>query len=706
MRIKSVTLNNFRLYHGENTIYFDQDDEQKNMFIISGQNGFGKTTFLQSLLWCMYGKIITEIDDVIKREVSARGGYNTLINSNLNNTCQQYLNTLPLTKVNSIKKNGYNIGDEEIERNALYFVSIDFCDVFIPSIPCRSLVITRSYDALFGKENLEILIDGKANELSSEIGNDVFINDFVLNKDIARFFFFDSEKIVSLAESNTLEEKRRLNSAYNEVLGLKKYEDLKKNLENLRIRYRKKSSDIESRNKLNFLFDKQRIVEKRLSDLETELSELEGKLPALQQENEELQIQLLREGNGTSLDELRRQEDLVKTTKKKDIEYKNRIKTFLDYAPFAICGKLFLSTKHQVENDCEVSQSQTEMQNQNALIGRIKTELYKFVSETLTNEDEKGKVLNRIQSLSDRYSPKEVYGERLTKLTNEEYQDILAIFNNVSSTYKIEFEHLADDYKKNKQILEKASRKIANMHSNENDEVIKNIRVKKNAVEKEINTLQSKIHSLYEAKGETGKELAVTNKRISELSKKVSVDGSDEKKDELAKQLIEELDIFLVKLKQEKKKSLEVKIKNTLNNLMHKTDFIGSVKVKIVDDCMDIILYSPENDVINKDSLSKGEQQLYATSLLKALVDESRIEFPVFIDSPLQKFDKSHSNKIITEFYPYVSKQVILFPLLHKELTFSELDIMKPWINAAYLIKNQNHESYFKKVCLEQLMEE
>ena len=151
MRIKSVTLNNFRLYHGENTIYFDQDDEQKNMFIISGQNGFGKTTFLQSLLWCMYGKIITEIDDVIKREVSARGGYNTLINSNLNNTCQQYLNTLPLTKVNSIKKNGYNIGDEEIERNALYFVSIDFCDVFIPSIPCRSLVITRSYDALFGK---------------------------------------------------------------------------------------------------------------------------------------------------------------------------------------------------------------------------------------------------------------------------------------------------------------------------------------------------------------------------------------------------------------------------------------------------------------------------------------------------------------------------------------------------------------------------
>ena len=64
-----------------------------------------------------------------------------------------------------------------------------------------------------------------------------------MNKDIARFFFFDSERIVALADTNTSEEKRKLNSAYNEVLGVKKYEDLKKNLENLRLRFRRKSDD-------------------------------------------------------------------------------------------------------------------------------------------------------------------------------------------------------------------------------------------------------------------------------------------------------------------------------------------------------------------------------------------------------------------------------------------------------------------------------
>ena len=137
---------------------------------------------------------------------------------------------------------------------------------------------------------------------------------------------------------------------------------------------------------------------------------------------------------------------------------------------------------------------------------------------------------------------------------------------------------------------------------------------------------------------------------------------------------------------------------------MHKEDFIGRVNVSIMDDDMDIELYSTNNLKINKDTLSKGEQQLYATSILKALVDESGIQFPVFIDSPLQKFDKSHAAKIITEFYPQVSKQVILFPLLYKELTKTELNLMLPLVNSAYLIMNGESHSFFKKVEPKKLM--
>ena len=131
---------------------------------------------------------------------------------------------------------------------------------------------------------------------------------------------------------------------------------------------------------------------------------------------------------------------------------------------------------------------------------------------------------------------------------------------------------------------------------------------------------------------------------------------------------------------------------------MHKEDFIGKVEVVVNGEDMDIDLYTVDDKLINKDSLSKGEQQLYATSILKALVDESGIQFPVFIDSPLQKFDKSHATKIITEFYPQISKQVVLFPLLYKELTPEEYEVMKPLVNSTYLIKNDTSYSFFEKV--------
>ena len=59
----------------------------------------------------------------------------------------------------------------------------------------------------------------------------------------------------------------------------------------------------------------------------------------LKKEDEKLQIQLLREGNSNSLEELTRQEKLLSTVKEKDINYKQQLKQFLEFAPFAISGK-------------------------------------------------------------------------------------------------------------------------------------------------------------------------------------------------------------------------------------------------------------------------------------------------------------------------------------------------------------------------------
>lgn len=696
MIIKNITLGNYRLYEGKNIIKFTQDEE-KPIFLISGENGFGKTTFLHSLIWCLYGRLITEVEAEVRKDI-ANSGYNAFLRKNLNHNVRAKLEKLDSAEKDLIRRKGYSSENEDLKKITTYYVAIEFKDVIIPSLPCTSLKVIRSYDMITEKESVDILIDGKRNELTTSIGSEVFINDFILNKDIARFFFFDSEQIVALAETNTSAEKRRLCSAYNEVLGVRKYEDLKKNLENVRLRFRKKSSDIESREKLLTMLSKQEQLEKKIEERRKKLTELESELKQLRADDEAIQLQLMREGNNATSAEIERLEKLIQTTKQKGDDYKAKLKNFIEYAPFAITGKLLKETREQIEYDFRLKETKNDQLGRNLVVNQIASDLMLMFEHSDIASAEKSELIIQVQDVLDRYKHEVVKEDVLFSVSEQEYEEFIAVYNNLTTTYKAEFEHLAEDYRKNKLVWERNSRRLSNIQSKEKDELIKDIRSKKNKVEADIVDKDKEIRQLHENLGVISQELATTTKQISELSKKVSLDDSDAKKDQIAEQLISELSTFLVSLKQEKKYSLERRIKTTLNTLMHKEDLIGSVEVIVNGEDMDIELYTVTGDVINKDSLSKGEQQLYATSILKALVDESGIQFPVFIDSPLQKFDKSHATRIITEFYPQISKQVVLFPLLYKELTFDEYEVMKPLVKATYLIENKAARSTFKQV--------
>lgn len=107
-------------------------------------------------------------------------------------------------------------------------VEIELKDILIPSIPWKSVGLNRTYDLRTDTEELKVYIDRLENELTKEVSYEVFVNDFILPREIAKFFFFDAEKIVSLAEAKSKPELRNLSKSYSEVLGIKKDEDLKK----------------------------------------------------------------------------------------------------------------------------------------------------------------------------------------------------------------------------------------------------------------------------------------------------------------------------------------------------------------------------------------------------------------------------------------------------------------------------------------------
>jgi DNA sulfur modification protein DndD len=706
MYIDSIILNNYRIYKGINAISFPVESN-KNIFIVCGDNGFGKTTFLTSLVWCLYGKQMNDVDDKFKREIAENNGYKNYAKLNLNNTCQKQGNEYELSEDErkTIIRRGYSLNDSKhIAFKALneYSVTITFFEVFIPSIPCDKVSITRTFDVFRETETVEILIDGKANELSKEVGSEIFINDFVLSKDIAKFFFFDSEKIVALAEMKSLEDKRKLSTAYSEVLGVKKYEDLKNNLENVRIKLRKKSSDITDKNKLNKLIKESEELQRLVSHLIEKQNSIDEEILNKRQTSDQYQEKLIREGNSISISELKSLKELRDTLKIKDTQFKNDLRELLELAPFAISGKKLLEMANQV--DYESNHLQTD-QNQsiiNEKLFEIKKELSNQISKTNLSEETKkefSEIISKsfkLQSAQERI--KDENRRIIIDFSTDEVNEFKAMYNNIKYSFSQVFRQLVKDEKNNKLFLNKTIRKITQAESNDDDLLIRELRIEKAKVEKQIVELEKESRKTSESIGAYQKELSIKSKLVAEFSKKVSLDNIDKQKDELAERLILELTEFLVKLKLEKKASLEHKIRLELNKLMHKVDFVNKVKVDIGEDIIDIHLYGKDKQEINKDILSKGEQQLYATAILKVLVDESEIKFPVFIDSPLQKFDKIHSKRIITEFYPNVSEQVILFLLLEKELSKEEYKDLLPLVNKTYIIENKEYNSGFLEV--------
>lgn len=194
MFIDSIILNNFRAYKGVNQTSFQKNG--KNVFVIAGNNGFGKTTFLTSLVWCLYGKLMVDVDDKFRKDINDAQGYKNFAKSNLNKECAQSIDGLELDIEDKriISKKGYLEQFEKIKLDSQYSVELHIRDVFIPAVPCSEILIRRTFDYLLESETIEVLIDGQVNELAKEVGYDIFINDFIYGHEIEMYTVEQGEK--------------------------------------------------------------------------------------------------------------------------------------------------------------------------------------------------------------------------------------------------------------------------------------------------------------------------------------------------------------------------------------------------------------------------------------------------------------------------------------------------------------------------------
>ena len=287
----------------------------------------------------------------------------------------------------------------------------------------------------------------------------------------------------------------------------------------------------------------------------------------------------------------------------------------------------------------------------------------------------------------------------LHDLSESERAQLQALLDNLRLAFRQEFKRLHFEYNQTRNDLGQVRRRIADAESLSEDAVVKADRERKAIADTEIERLGEQIGALEQTNANHGLAIVNKEKQLDELRKKLRASVQDLAKDELTEALSRRLRDYITLYKDRKKASLGKQIHKGLKMLMHKKGFVHDVQVHIIGGDIEIELYNKRGDVILKEGLSKGEQQLYATALLYGLVEESDFDFPIFIDSPMQKFDDQHAENIVRQFYPKIADQVILFPLINKELSAREYNILLPNVARSYLIVNADpDQSGFEEV--------
>lgn len=691
MKFSNIKICNFRQYY--KTVDFDlSTDNDRNIIVIGGKNGYGKTNFLLSIVWCLYGEKISQIDDNFKKEIQKEKNYSSFMGQSINWSAQK----------EGIETFSVSILVEEIELPE------------INKLPSNAdkVLITRSRNTITTEEKLSIIDP----TLNIEIFDDEadkfnFINDYIIPIDAAKFVFFDAEKISEIANLSIREEGSFINDALGKILGLDNYETLIDDFEFYINTLKKEGA---SRNLQEQIIDKEKAID--LSNLEIEKFEEENaeKLKEIDQLKKEIRkfdsliSQNSKKGNSNFNRETIVSE--IETLKIKEIELSEKFNDLSEIIPFIILsGKLQEVKEHiSIQESNEISK--------------------------ISSSENAGKIENFIELLFNKppdptdstmsFRDKSFYYEKAKRLGSELY--------NVESNYKeLEFDHDLNNAEKN---LITDAINLVNSQSNDlfhitieefniinsrksdlikilnkvdadlEDDIILEYLAEKETAEHNITIYNRKIGENNQQVIKLKKDISRFNQELVTLRNKVEINAQNKLKIKETEKYIDTLNTFLEEQKNKHKESLEKTILIELKTLMHKlssegnnSKFIEDVKVTILasGQGMKITLLDQDDNEIRKESLSSGEKQIYISCLIKAILNESIQSLPIFIDTPLGRLDEEHRDNITKKYYPTLSEQVVLFST-NSEITPKRFRDISQYIAKSYILLNDGANTNLK----------
>lgn len=689
MRFTKVKINNFRQYY--NTVEVDLNtNADQNIVIIGGKNGYGKTNFLISIVWCLYGDKIVQVDQNFKEEIQKEKNYSSFMQQSINWTAH---------------KHGVDT----------FSVSILIDDLEIPeisklNIKPKSILITRSRNTSNTDENLSIVEPNTGLELFDEESDKInFINDYIIPIDAAKFVFFDAEKIAQIANLSIKEQGSFINDALGKILGLDIYETL---IEDFNIYINKLKREGANKNLKEQIIDREKSIELnelKIERLEEENAEEEKDIDERTKEiryYDSLITQNSKQGDsGFDRDSIVFEIDDLSERRSELSEKFNELSELIPL--IILTGKLEEVNEHlllQEENDIIKK------------LNRDNTERLEQFIELLFNKPPEPE--NSSMSFKDKnfyYEKAMRLGAQLYKnesdlhkldfdydLNNAEKDLISDAINLINTQSNDFFKATIDEYNKLNIRIDDLEKLLSKIDADLEDEIILEYIAGKETAEHSIESSNRKIGRNIEHIEKLQKNNKRLNQQLVSLTNKVKINESNKLKVKESEKYISVLSTFVEEQKKLHKDNLEKSILNGLRSLMHKllsdeNKFIEDVRVTILasGQGMKVTLLDQDDNEIRKESLSSGEKQIYISCLIKAILNESVQSLPIFIDTPLGRLDEEHRDTITTKYYPSLSEQVVLFST-NSEITPKRFRDINENVAKSYLLINDGANTRFK----------
>lgn len=698
MKFSSINIENFRQYYGN--VFIDLGTEQnKNIVLIGGRNGYGKTNFLISLVWCLYGEKISQVDENFKKEIQKEKNYSQFMKQSLNWTATN-------------------------ENNSSFSIQLKITDLELPEIKLfnktiTGIVIKRDFNVQTMQENLSIKDELSGDELFEDNEDKInFINDYIIPLDAAKFVFFDAEKIAAMAELSTKEEGSVLNDALGKILGLDIYEDLIGDLDLYSNNLRKEGATKNIQDQINDRENAIKINQINIDKIDENIAELIKDLTTIKFRIKEYDnfINQNSKGNAVQFD---RESYLIRKEllQQKESDLEHAFNELSELIPLAILtGKLEEVSEHLLLQD----QNQMLINSSSEIIGKIDTFIERLfnkapepVNSSMTLRD-KMFYYEKAQNLSSelfKEKSEQVDLEFEHDLNNSEKSLINNAINAVNIQSKELFENTMDNYNTIKNELKEVNQTLSKIDSDLVDDYIIEKMIEKEKAERSLSEKDQNIGSYIANKEKLKKDISRLNQEYHSLLQKVEVTQLNKTKFQKTREYISVLQSFVDSQKRAKKESLEKNILSELKKLLHKlqgevesSKFISDVSVSILPDNggMKITLFDSNDNEVKKEILGAGEKQIYISCLIKAILKESVQSLPIFIDTPLGRLDDEHIKNILLYYYPDLSEQVVILST-NNEITPRRFKDIELNVSKTYLLENDGIRTnvkpgYFKSV--------